>query len=207
MTPRSIYLMGGAAAVAVVVATVWSVRVFTTVDKAAPPSSIPDRAAVVQADLPKSRVAAPDVSAPISGRFKLVGVLVNGSESRALIAVDGQPARALRLGETVDGDLVVQKVSADGVTLGPHGGGPIASLQVAAATAPELKPGTSVTAPVVAEAAQFPNDGVAARAQPIREQGSKYAPITLLPRPASRDSAGSTTPTVDDGRWRPPSGQ
>jgi general secretion pathway protein C len=69
-------------------------------------------------------------------RFKLLGVVAAtggaaASKALALIAVDGKPARAYRVGAAVDGDLVLQTVHARGVELGPGGGGAAVKLDLA----------------------------------------------------------------------------
>lgn len=58
-----------------------------------------------------------------SSRFRLLGVAAPrvpqaAAEGVALIAVDGKPARAYRVGAVVDGALVVQRVHARGADLG-----------------------------------------------------------------------------------------
>jgi len=63
---------------------------------------------------------------PASARFALVGVLAPRSpaaanEGVAVIAIDGDPPRAFRVGARVDGDLVLKRVRAKGADLGPHG--------------------------------------------------------------------------------------
>jgi general secretion pathway protein C len=69
-------------------------------------------------------------------RFELVGVVSPRSaaaarEGVALIAIDGNPARAYRVGTVVDGNTVLQAVSARGVQLGPRGGPAAVSLELA----------------------------------------------------------------------------
>jgi len=61
------------------------------------------------------------------GRFVLVGVVAargapSARDGVALIAVDGKPPRAYRVGAIVDGDQVVQSVEQRSVQLGPRGG-------------------------------------------------------------------------------------
>ena len=71
---------------------------------------------------PVVAAAAPEPAA--DARFKLVGVVSPRSpqaarEGLALIAVDGKPPRAYRVGAVVDGPNVLQAVNARGATLGP----------------------------------------------------------------------------------------
>jgi general secretion pathway protein C len=85
--------------------------------------------------------AAPVVVPPAPARFKLIGVLAPrgaraAAEGLALIAIDDKPPKAYRVGAVVDGDLVLQRVRARGVDLGPRGSDqPRMALQ-----APQLTP-------------------------------------------------------------------
>jgi general secretion pathway protein C len=66
------------------------------------------------------------VAAPVpvaSSRFKLIGVVAPraeraAAEGLALIAIDGKPPKAYRVGAAVDGELVLQRVHARGADLG-----------------------------------------------------------------------------------------
>lgn len=78
--------------------------------------------------------AAPEAAA--DARFQLVGVLSAPprqaqQEGVALIAIDGQPPKAYRVGARIDGDKIVQKVEARGVTLGPRNGPVLVALNLA----------------------------------------------------------------------------
>lgn len=188
MSRGPVLLIGVAAAA---IATVWAVREFAPAGGGASPSSVNDKAVATPAEvtnLPAAAVptsAAAVASAATEGRFKLVGVLANGSEGVALISVDGHPARAFRVGAAVEDKLVVQQVSGRGVTLGPSGGGAAIALDVSVAPA-SARP----TAP-------------ASAAGP--EQLSKHPPLPPRPAPApTKPGEGSAQP-VDDGSWRPPS--
>ena len=71
----------------------------------------------------------------------------------ALLSVDGQPARAVRVGQTVDGNLVLQRVDASGAQIGPADGP--AALTLALPTLPppatgSLPPPTGVRTTVAA---------------------------------------------------------
>jgi len=77
-------------------------------------------------------------------RFQLIGVVSprNGqtssqtsSQGVALIAVDGKPAKAYRVGAVVDGQTVLQSVRARGAALGPRGGAVQVALELAAPAA------------------------------------------------------------------------
>jgi general secretion pathway protein C len=67
--------------------------------------------------------AAPAPVVAASSRFKLIGVVAPraeraAAEGLALIAIDGKPPKAYRVGAAVDGDLVLQRVHARGAELG-----------------------------------------------------------------------------------------
>jgi general secretion pathway protein C len=70
-------------------------------------------------------------------RFQLVGVLAPRGDKRAveregvaLIAVDGKPAKAFRVGASVDGQTVLRSVRARGADLGPRDGAPTIALEI-----------------------------------------------------------------------------
>ena len=59
----------------------------------------------------------------LASRFKLLGVVadtVRGGGA-ALIAVDGKPARPVRVGAALDGDLVLQSLQPRRALIGPQG--------------------------------------------------------------------------------------
>jgi general secretion pathway protein C len=147
--------------------------------------------------------AAPSASpAPSSDRFTLAGVMAagvsaNGREGVALIAVDGQPARAFRVGETVERDIVVLEVSARGAVLGTRGGGPAMALEVSLAPAPTAG---MTTAPAADTKLQ---DGSAQAEENLRKFGSKHPPIPPPVAPVPQQPVNGAAPAVDDGRWRP----
>lgn len=76
-------------------------------------------------------IAAPVApAAPEAGAgLRLVGVMASGSLGLALIATADGPARVFRVGAAVQGDNVVQSVSAHEVRLGPRDG-PASSVLV-----------------------------------------------------------------------------
>lgn len=143
-------------------------------------------------------------------RFKLVGVMLSGNVRIALITVDSKPTQMFRVGETVDGKLVVREVSERGVSLGPRDGGAAMALELS-----QPAPSVTVAAPVpTAQAAQAaPVDPLAGRAvqsqDSTRKSGSKYLP--LAPQAVAAplkpgDAPVAPVAPVDDGRWKP-SGQ
>lgn len=82
---------------------------------------------------PSPEAALPEPAA--DERFQLIGVVSPPSrqaarEGVALIAVDGRPAKAFRVGAVVEGDTVLQTVAARGVTLGPRNGPALVALNL-----------------------------------------------------------------------------
>ena len=79
--------------------------------------------------------------APADSRFRLIGVVAPrpasaNSEGLALIATDGQPAKAYRVGTPVDGELVLLSVHSRGAALGPPGQSPQVALELPALPPP-----------------------------------------------------------------------
>ena len=123
-------------------------------------------------------------AAPASARFSLLGVVAPrasqaAAEGVALIAVDGKPARAFRIGTAVDGDLVLQRVHALGADLGPRNAAqPAVSLRVAA-----LPPAAT---------------GVPATAQqPTAAPAFAPPPLRPVPRPAAMPVPGLGNDAAD----------
>lgn len=121
----------------------WGLRLGASPLPVPPQAQVADAAAVPRGDLtrlfgadapPPAADATPEPAA--DARFTLLGV-VNprapqaAREGLALIAVDGKPPRAYRVGAVVDGPHVLQAVSARGATLGPRDGAPVISLSLA----------------------------------------------------------------------------
>jgi len=114
------------------------------------------------ADTPPAQAMSPNAAvAPADARFKLIGVVAPRSagakaEGLALIAFDGKPARAYRVGAAVDGELVLQEVHARGASLGPSGQAAQVSLEL-----PALPPPNSGTMPGSAGLSPMPRPPVA----------------------------------------------
>lgn len=96
----------------------------------------------VQADLlrlfavnaPPPGAAAPVVQdRSLAERFRLLGVAAGAQQSQrgwALIAVDGQAARAYRRGEAIEGEWILQTVTQNQVGIGPRGGQALLQLDL-----------------------------------------------------------------------------
>lgn len=138
-------------------AVAWGLRVFVQPLPVPAGAAVADTAPVLQADLtrllgadPPPPATAPEEAAPPPDtRFTLVGVVAprgagaagrpsRSSDGVALIAIDGQPARAYRVGARVEGETVLQSVNARGAELGPRGG----PARIALALPPPAPPAT-----------------------------------------------------------------
>ena len=131
---------------------------------------------------PQSAEAAP---APTSNRFQLLGVVAprpDGAarEGVALIAVDGKPARAYRVGAPIDGDPVLQSVRARGASLGPAGGVVQVSLEIPppAAGAPAVP---SPAGPAVVPAPALPPTALPNLAAPPGAAPPRLPTVVPLP--------------------------
>ena len=92
------------------------------------------RALLGAAAAPAPVAAAPEAP-PVNNRFTLVGVAAGrgaagAREGLALIGVDDKPPRAFRVGAVVEGEWVLQSVSARGAQLGPRGGAAAVVLEL-----------------------------------------------------------------------------
>jgi general secretion pathway protein C len=126
-------------------ALAWGLKVFVQ-PPAAPaqalvvptgPAARGDLTRLLGNDPPPPPVAvAGEVPEPVAdARFKLVGVVSPRSpraarEGLALIAVDGKPPRAYRVGTVVVEPHVLQGVEPRGATLGPRGGAALIALKL-----------------------------------------------------------------------------
>lgn len=187
-------------------AVAWGLRVFVPTTPVPAGALVVDATPMLQADLTRllgtdpapAPSAAPEAAAPPSTRFALLGVVAprgtaaQGRSTRegvALIAIDDQPARAYRVGARIDGDTVLQAVSARGAELGPRGG----PVQVALQLAPPPPPATG-TLPAATPAAV----GQPSPRPPLQRPGMSR-PAQQLPDPAAQPGPAPRPPTGDDG--------
>lgn len=133
---------------------VWAVLaasvVFWTLRLSGMGTPLPDGARTVALD-PSSRgdvvrllagpssAADPQVLAPspAASRFKLLGAMAgandrSASAGLALLSIDGKPARAVRVGAVVEGDWVLQRVTATRVEIGARDTTPAVVLDLPA---------------------------------------------------------------------------
>lgn len=182
-------------------AVAWGLRVFVRPLPVPPGTAVADMAPVLQADLtrllgadPPPPAAAPEAAAPApDARFTLIGVVAPRhvaagraarlGEGVALIAVDDRPPRAYRVGARVDGETVLQSVSARGAELGPRGG----PVQVALQLAPPPPASTGTLPGVGGGAAPAPNAVVPPRVPapapvpPFARPGVQRPPLQGMP--------------------------
>lgn len=173
-------------------AVAWGLKLFVSA-----PAAPPQVAVVGVAQAPRGDVtrvlgvdAVPAIEsdggpvAAADARFQLVGVLAPRSEQAAregvaLIAVDGKPAKAFRVGAVVDGNTVLQTVRARGADLGPAGGAPTVALNIpppAAAATGTLPDARSGGAPAPAAPGPGRTIGAVAPATPPTPPAPAPAP-------------------------------
>lgn len=112
----------------------WGLRLFIKAPQVPAQTVVAELGAGARGDLspvfgsdPVAAVAAAEPEPAADARFQLIGVVSplrsqTSSQGVALIAVDGKPAKAYRVGAVVDGQTVLQSVRARGAALGPRGG-------------------------------------------------------------------------------------
>jgi general secretion pathway protein C len=152
---------------------------------------------------PVGAAAAPPPAA--AARFKLVGAVAStgAGPSWAVLVVDDRPARVVRLGASVDGQWVLQGVTAKGVSLGPPGAPAQITLEL-----PQLPPPATGTLPVAgAQPSVAPGGAIRPPGAPATPgpQGAPGAPPAMQPPPPMQaqqepapDQAGSVAGGVVD---------
>lgn len=187
-----------AVAAALVASTVfWGLKLFVH----AP--AVPPHATMAVASLPAAPdwqrlfgvelapVVAEAAAPPPDARYQLIGVVApRGGQGAAgagvaLIAVDGKPARAYRVGAVIDGATVLQSVQARGAALGPRGAPALVSLQMpplpVAATSTLPPSSQGVTAGEVASVVVPPHAGPMAMPMPVPPPLPRGVPGGLVP--------------------------
>jgi general secretion pathway protein C len=204
----------------VIWAAVAASAVFWTLRLGTKPIAVPDHATVVSTssafngDL--GRLFGPDAQPPTAGvealapapadsRFRLIGVVAPrrasaNAEGLALIATDGQPAKAYRVGTPVDGELVLLSVHSRGASLGPPGQPPQLALEL-----PVLPPPRTGTLPGSASALpRAPMSMVPRPPQPL--QAVPVPPAQLPQEAPDQEPEPGSRPTEmpPTGARRPP---
>ena len=144
----------------------------------------------VQGDVLRLFAASPAASQPmaqapdVAARFRVLGVVAGLREHSpgwALIAVDGKAPRAVAVGATVEGALILQSVTQTRVEIGPRGAAALASLDL-----PLLPPAATGTLEMATAAGVADVDRVAAlrpdsRASPPGAPGAAPTPLRMTP--------------------------
>lgn len=163
-------------AVAAACAALWASRVLVRSPSMPAGATTVPTVQALRGDISRLLGAEEQADEPVAvapSRFKLIGVVAPrapqaADEGVALIAIDGKPPRAYRIGAAVDGPLVLRKVHARGAELGARDA---AQASVALSVPPLPPPATGVPVPRPAGAA--PQSFI----PPPR-------PLTPTPRPA-----------------------
>lgn len=140
---------------------------------------------------------------PAAARFKLVGAVAStgGGPSWAVLSVDDQPPRVVRLGAPVDGQWVLQGVTAKGVSLGPAGA--VAQLTLELPQLPGPATGTLPHAGALpaggVPAAQVPAPMPQQMPQPVPQPMPQQIQPPPLQPPAQQDPAADQAGTVTGG--------
>jgi general secretion pathway protein C len=120
----------------------WGMRLFVSAPPVPPGTPVAAIGPVVRGDLTRllgkdpPPVVAATAEAPPDARFQLIGVVTPRAtaaarEGLALIAVDGKPAKAYRVGAVIEGLTILKSVAARGAMLGPREGAPLVTLSLA----------------------------------------------------------------------------
>jgi general secretion pathway protein C len=181
----------------------WALRLWTQ------PIAVPAHATVVataggfKGDV--GRVLGPDApvatvsvaAAPVQSdpRFRLIGVVAPRASSAqaeglALIATDGKPAKAYRVGTQVDGELVLLTVHSRGASLGPRGQPAQVDLQL-----PALPPPATGTMPGSAGLMPVPRPALPLAPRPplLQTPSEAVAPPDVVPE--AQPDPGQRPPT------------
>jgi general secretion pathway protein C len=148
---------------------------------AAAPVARGDMTRLLGIDVAPVVAVAPTAEPLPDARFQLVGVVSprskqNSAEGLAVIAVDGKPARAFRVGAVVDGQTVLQSVGARGAQLGPRGGAVLVALNLTAPAA-----AATGTLPSAASGYVQPSNAAANAAPPANYTANAPPPMAPLP--------------------------
>lgn len=208
----------------------WGLKLGASPQAAPPQTQVAGSAAPLRSDLTRLLGNDPPPVAPTVAaapapdtRFSLLGVVSPraGGGGVALIAVDGKPARAFKVGAAVDGQHVLQTVSARGATLGPRGGAATIALNIppppaantgtlpsAGGAGPVVPPPQPMAAPLPGVPVQPPAQQPAALAQPLPVQAGQALPpnIQTLPPNVVLQEALPAQPVPQPGRPGAPDG-
>jgi general secretion pathway protein C len=204
----------------------WAMRLWAQPIAAPAHATVVSSASGFQGDLSRVFGIDPPSTAPAiaaapqpqaDARYRLIGVVAPRAaaakgEGLALIATEGKPAKAYRVGAPVDGEMVLLAVHSRGASLGPRGQPAQVALELAALPPPNVGtiPGSALTSPasrgptgmpprlpplqqgVPQPAVPAPPDADEADAQPDPASRPKAAPPAGLGRPANPDRRPAT---------------
>jgi len=133
-------------ALATACAALWGFKIFAATRPVPPTATTPSATVVAEGPMvrlfgapPEVEVDTPPPPPPESDRFQLVGVIAprGGGDGLALVSVDNQPARAWKVGATVEGDTTLVSVDKRSAGFGPSGGPAAFTLELPEPAAPE----------------------------------------------------------------------
>lgn len=233
MFPR--WLTLGVWALAAATGVYWGLRLFTQPMPVPPQATVAVAGVAAGGDLtrlfgvppppppppPAADTAAPPPP-PDSARFRLVGVAAPPagaarSAGVALIALDGKPARAYRVGALIDGAYVLQDVQARSVAIGPRGQPANIELEVPALPPPATGvpgvPNAALPAPGQPPLPQPPAPVVLQPPVQVPAPPAGASPLVIQPPPAVQAPLDNTPqgrlralrmPGVNSGMTLPP---
>ncbi len=137
-------------------------------------------------------VAAATAVPEANARFKLMGIMapksqVPASQGVALIAVDGKPPRAVKVGAYLDDQLVLQSVSLRTAAIGPAGGPSAVVLEMpqlpsaATGSLPPLNGGVPVPTGRFVPPSSLPGQGAPGQGMPGQGGSSQGMPTQGMP--------------------------
>lgn len=131
-------------------------------------------------------------------RFKLVGIVTLDGVKAAMIAVRGQQPRMFRVGELLDGNLLLREIAASRVVIASPDGEAAIALDNAT-------PPSSATASLESGGPPVRNlsDGSVEAQQALRRMGARNAPMKPHTAAEQASAAQASVPT-DPGRWQGP---
>ncbi len=161
-----------------------------------------DLSRIFGTDPPPSTLAVAAAPQPqADARFRLIGVVAPrpaaaNAEGLALIATDGKPPKAYRVGTPVDGDLVLLAVHSRGASLGLRGQPTQVALEL-----PALPPPSTGTLPGAALANPVPRPSVAL--PPRMPPQQQAVPVTPDADEAEQDTPNRPSAAPPTGVVRP----
>lgn len=190
----------------------WGLRLVVRAP-AAPAHTLPvGDASALRGDLSRLLGATAVAAAPaaplapeLAARFKLLGIMapkapaLAGAPGVALIAVDGKPARAFRVGARIDDTLVLQSVSLRSASIGPSQGAAAVQLDLPpplpAATGTLPPPGSpGMPSPQLSLPQAPPLPASPGPALPGRPAGMMQRPVApMVPPPPVQEDDGAPT--------------